>query len=134
MMVLPGPGILLIVAGLAVLATEYVWARTLLVRAQKQAQAAQQAAVASPARTAASLVLALALVVVGVLMLTVDDVAWPVLEGFLDKVWGPLTGSILIVTGLVLAATTVLTLLTARGEESTYVPAADSTGATRLRV
>ena len=32
LMVLPGPGILLVVAGLAVLATEYVWARRVLGR------------------------------------------------------------------------------------------------------
>jgi uncharacterized protein (TIGR02611 family) len=40
MIVTPGPGILLIIAGLAVLATEYVWAERLLnVAKQKAAQA-----------------------------------------------------------------------------------------------
>jgi len=40
MIVTPGPGILLIIAGLAVLATEYVWAERLLNLAkQKAAQA-----------------------------------------------------------------------------------------------
>ncbi len=52
MSVLPGPGILVIVLGLAVLATEYVWAQTLLVKAKSKAQAVQQAAVSSPLRTA----------------------------------------------------------------------------------
>jgi Putative transmembrane protein (PGPGW) len=120
MMVLPGPGILLIVAGLAVLATEYVWARTLLVKARKQAEAVQEAAVASPTRTAGSLLFALALVAVGVLMLVVDDVAWPVLESILDKVWAPVTGGILVVTGLILMTTTVLTLRAAKGQPTTY--------------
>ena len=120
MMVLPGPGILLIVAGLAVLATEYVWARTLLTKARKQAEAVQEAAVKSPLRTTGSLLFALALVVVGVLMLTVDDVAWPVLESLADKLWSPVTGGILVVTGLILATTTVLTLRAARGEATTY--------------
>lgn len=32
LLVLPGPGLLLIAAGLAVLATEFAWARALLVR------------------------------------------------------------------------------------------------------
>jgi uncharacterized protein (TIGR02611 family) len=120
MMVLPGPGILLIVAGLAVLATEYVWARTLLTKARKQAEAVQEAAVASPLRTTGSLVFALALVVLGVLMLVVGDVAWPVMASLLDKIWGPVTGGILVVTGLILMTTTVLTLRAARGEATTY--------------
>jgi hypothetical protein len=120
MMVLPGPGILLIVGGLAVLATEYVWARTLLVKARKQAEAVQEAAVSSPLRTTGSLVFAAGLVAVGVLMLVVDDVAWPVVESLLDKLWGPVTGAVLVVTGLILVTTTVLTLRAAKGQATTY--------------
>lgn len=37
MLVLPGPGWIAIVAGLALLATEYVWARRLLEKAKEQA-------------------------------------------------------------------------------------------------
>ena len=37
MMVTPGPGIVAIVIGLAVLATEYAWARSALVKAKEQA-------------------------------------------------------------------------------------------------
>ena len=122
MMVLPGPGILGIVAGLAVLATEYVWARRLLVKAKEQAQAAQEAAVASPLRTAGSVLSALALVAVGIAMLLVDDVAWPVLGNLLDKVWGPVTGSILVVTGAILLTTTVITIKTAKGQPTTHTP------------
>lgn len=120
LMVLPGPGILLIVAGLAVLATEYVWARRLLLHAKDRAEQVQQAAVASPLRTAASGVFAFGLGAVGVVMLIVEDVAWPVLDSTVDAAWGPVTGSILIVTGLILVTTTVLTIRTARGEETTY--------------
>lgn len=36
MVVTPGPGMLLIVAGLAVLGTEYLWARRALARAKEQ--------------------------------------------------------------------------------------------------
>ncbi len=129
MMILPGPGILLIVAGLAVLATEYVWARTLLVRAKKQAQKVQEAAVASKARTAGSLLFALVLAGLGLWMLLVDDVDWPVLDNLIGKVWGPVTGSILIVTGLILLTTTVLTLRLARGQETTHAhPQSSGTG------
>ena len=37
MLVLPGPGLLVIIAGLAVLATEFAWAEHLLDRAKEQA-------------------------------------------------------------------------------------------------
>jgi uncharacterized protein (TIGR02611 family) len=133
MMVLPGPGILLIVAGLAVLATEYVWARTLLVRAKRQAQHVQEAAVASPLRTGGSVAFALGIVAAGTTMLFVDDVAWPVMDDLLDRLWGPTTGGILIVTGLILLTTTVITIRTASGEPTTHTPDVDRTGgATRL--
>jgi uncharacterized protein (TIGR02611 family) len=41
MLVLPGPGILLVIAGLAVLATEYVWAQRALNFAKRKAQEAK---------------------------------------------------------------------------------------------
>jgi len=41
MMVLPGPGILVIIAGLAVLATEYVWAQRMLNYARQKAEQAK---------------------------------------------------------------------------------------------
>jgi uncharacterized protein (TIGR02611 family) len=44
MFVTPGPGILLVVAGLAVLATEFAWAEHLLDKAKKQAARAGQSA------------------------------------------------------------------------------------------
>jgi len=44
MLVLPGPGIVVIIAGLAVLATEFVWAEHLLDQAQAHARRAGQAA------------------------------------------------------------------------------------------
>lgn len=131
MMVLPGPGILLIVAGLAVLATEYVWARTLLVRARREAQKVQHAAVASPRRTAASVVFAVGLATLGVLMLVIDDLQWPVMASVLDRLWGPVTGGILLITGLILLTTTFFTVKAAQGEDTTYAPRPGSTGATR---
>jgi uncharacterized protein (TIGR02611 family) len=42
MMVTPGPGLLVIVAGLAVLATEYAWAKHWLERTRAQAHKARQ--------------------------------------------------------------------------------------------
>jgi hypothetical protein len=43
MLVLPGPGILVIIAGLAILATEYVWAQRLLRLAKEKANQAKDA-------------------------------------------------------------------------------------------
>ena len=80
LMVLPGPGILLIAAGLAVLATEYVWARRLVGKAKDSAAKAQKEAVASTPRTSMTVAFALGTIAVAVLMLVVDDVAWPFLD------------------------------------------------------
>lgn len=41
LMVLPGPGVLLLIAGLAVLATEYVWAQRMLNYAKRKATQAK---------------------------------------------------------------------------------------------
>jgi len=129
MMVLPGPGILIIVAGLAVLATEYVWARRLLKRARKQAEQVQEAAVASPARTGLTVLFALGLAGVGVAMLVAPDVELPVLPGL----WSPVTGTILALTGLILLTTTYLTYRAARGEDTTHTRSTFSTaGSTRI--
>jgi uncharacterized protein (TIGR02611 family) len=38
LLVLPGPGLLVIAAGLALLATEFAWARRLLVRVRERAR------------------------------------------------------------------------------------------------
>jgi hypothetical protein len=43
MLVLPGPGILVIIAGLAILATEYVWAERMLAEAKRRAVQAKDA-------------------------------------------------------------------------------------------
>ncbi len=111
MMVLPGPGILVIVAGLAVLATEYVWARSLLDKAKTQAEKAQEAAVASRVRLVGTVLFGLAMIGLGVAMLVVDaDLPF----------WSGITGSILIVTALILLTTTYLTLRASRGEDTTF--------------
>ena len=116
LMVLPGPGILLVVVGLAVLATEYAWARDLLGTAKEKAVRAQEEAVASPWRTGATVLFAVGMVAVGVAMLLVDDVRWPVYDGLLDSFWRPLTGGIVIVTSVILLTTTALAVRDARSD------------------
>lgn len=44
MLVLPGPGILVVILGLAVLATEFVWAERMLDKAKRQADRARRKA------------------------------------------------------------------------------------------
>ncbi len=44
MMVTPGPGLLVIIAGLAILATQYAWAERALAAARKRAAQAKEAA------------------------------------------------------------------------------------------
>jgi uncharacterized protein (TIGR02611 family) len=52
MMVTPGPGILGIIAGLAILATEYAWAEHMLDKAKQKAGQAAKVTTASPLRVA----------------------------------------------------------------------------------
>ena len=125
MMVLPGPGILVIVGGLALLATEYVWARRMLKTAQAQAEKVQEAAVASPVRTAATLLFGVALLGLGLAMVFLRDVDLPF--------WSPVTGGIMAVTALILLATTYLTIRAAKGHDTTYVPTGtDGQGSARI--
>jgi intracellular septation protein A len=125
MMVLPGPGILVIVGGLALLATEYVWARKLLKTARAKAEVVQEAAVASPLRTAATVVFGVGLLGLGLAMVFLRDVDLPF--------WSPVTGGIMAVTALILLATTYLTIRAAKGQETTYVPTGpNGTGSARI--
>lgn len=127
MMVLPGPGILVIVAGLAVLATEYVWARSLLDKAKNQAEKTQEAAVASKWRTVGTVLFALGMLGLGAVVVATSDVDLPF--------WSPVTGTVLVVTALILLTTTYLTVRAHRGVDTTHTgttfSSAGTTGATR---
>ncbi len=114
LMPLPGPGLVVLVGGLAILASEYAWARRLLVTAKDRAQDAQQAAVASPIRTAGTFLFAAGLIAVGVATFVVDDVPWPVLDSWLDAAWSPVTGGVLAASGLLLVGTTIYAMRNAR--------------------
>lgn len=126
MMVLPGPGIIVIVGGLAVLATEYVWARRLLIRAKREAEKVQEASISSPGRTAGTVLFGLALGGLGLAMLIARDVDLPF--------WGLVTGSVLFVTALILLATTYLTFRSAHGKDTTHTghEFADRAGSVQL--
>lgn len=123
LMPLPGPGIVVVVAGLAVLATEYVWARRLLRRAKAEAERAQEEAVASPARIATTVLSALAVCGVGITMLVVEDVHWPIWDSLIDYVWSPTTGAVVVVTSLIPLVTTAVSLRSSREKQDEREPA-----------
>lgn len=67
MLVLPGPGFVVIIAGLAILATEFAWARAALDRAKQKAEQAKQLATGGdPARARFLQIALICLGIVGV--------------------------------------------------------------------
>ncbi|NAZ85040.1 hypothetical protein GTR00_02740 [Kineococcus sp. T90] len=96
LLVLPGPGFVLVAAGLAVLATQFAWARRPLDRAQRQAWRGVDEVGSSRGRAWFAAACGAALVVVGVLPLAGARV--PHLNA--------LTGVFLVLSGLFLLAVT----------------------------
>lgn len=95
---LPGPGLLIIVAGLAVLATEYVWARNALDVARTKAEAAAAASVKTPLRTLGTVLTGLGMVAVGAVLGTTDLLPFS----------GALSGGLVGLSGVVVVTTTYL--------------------------
>ncbi|SHF47863.1 Putative transmembrane protein (PGPGW) [Jatrophihabitans endophyticus] len=104
-LVLPGPGLLAIVAGLALLSQQYDWARRRLEPAKQRALQAAADGVSTWPRILMSATGAAFLVALGVLWGLKPDVPgwWPLADSWwLPGGWG--TGASLIVSGLVAAA------------------------------
>src|SRR4051812_1267259 len=97
LLVLPGPGFVLIAAGLAVLATRFEWARKPLDQAKEKAADGVDQVRRRPLQAVLALLCALALVAVGVVVLAGVDV--PFLNAF--------TAVVLILSGLFLLGTIV---------------------------
>jgi hypothetical protein len=97
LLVLPGPGFVLVAAGLAVLATQFEWARKPLDYAKGKAQDGIEVVGRSWWRAAFAVLCALALLVVGVLVLA--GVELPFTNVF--------TAVVLILSGLFLVGTVV---------------------------
>lgn len=73
LLILPGPGLLLVLAGLVVLATEYPWARRCCEPVRRQATAAARASVASRLRVAWTAAVGLALIAAGAVWIAVPS-------------------------------------------------------------
>jgi hypothetical protein len=97
LLVLPGPGFVLVAAGLAVLATQFDWAKRPLDYAKGKAQDGVHEVGRSWWRAAFALLCALALAAVGVLVLVGVDL--PFTNAF--------TAIVLIISGLFLVGTVV---------------------------
>ncbi|MGY1623970.1 PGPGW domain-containing protein [Geodermatophilus sp. SYSU D00965] len=95
LLVLPGPGFVLVAAGLAVLATRFSWAQKPLDYAKDKAQQGVEEVAKSPWRAAGAVLAALVLVAMGVLALIGVDL--PFVNAF--------TAVVLILSGLFLIGT-----------------------------
>jgi uncharacterized protein (TIGR02611 family) len=100
LLVLPGPGFLLIAAALALLATQFEWAKRPLDYAWDKAQVGIDEVGRSKFRTALSILSALVLMAIGVLDLVGVDIPWV----------NALSAVMLIVSGLILIGTIVYAL------------------------
>jgi hypothetical protein len=97
LLVLPGPGFVLVAAGLAVLATRFTWARKPLDYAKDKAEQGVHEVGRSPLRAAGAAIAAAALIVLGVLALAGVDLP------FINA----LSAVVLILSGLFLVGTIV---------------------------
>lgn len=92
LLVLPGPGLLLVLAGLVVLANEYPWAQRYVAPVRRQAITAARFSVASRLRIAWTAMVGLTLVVAGVVWMAAPSLPFG----------GVGTGSSLVLSGVVL--------------------------------
>jgi uncharacterized protein (TIGR02611 family) len=115
-LILPGPGLLALAAGLAILSQQYEWAEKRVRPVERQAKKTAAESVQSWARITLSLLLVAWLVGVGILwLLQPESPEWWPLE---DKWWllgGWPTGVTLIVSGLIALAMIVYSIKTYRG-------------------
>ncbi|GAA3629176.1 PGPGW domain-containing protein [Kineosporia mesophila] len=114
-LVLPGPGLLALFAGLAVLATQYEWAERRLEPVRKAALRTAADGVASPLRIAASVLGIACLMGIGVVwgLHPATPQWWPLDDRWwLPGGWG--AGASLIFSGLIAAATVVYSYINFR--------------------
>lgn len=109
LMVLPGPGLILVFAGVAVLANEYYWAQRLREPVRYRAMQAAEASVATPLRIAWSILCGLGLIGLGVVWMVVPALPFS----------GVGTGSSLILSGILLLALLVYSYRRTRRRDDT---------------
>jgi len=108
-LVLPGPGLLLLFAGMALLSTQYDWAERRLEPVKQAALKTASESVSTWPRIILSVLLALGIIAIGVIWGIKPSAPdwWPLADRFwLIGGWG--TGSTLIVSGLIALAMIVV--------------------------
>jgi hypothetical protein len=118
LLVLPGPGLLLVLAGLLVLSNQFPSVEKYVDPVQDRAMKAAEQSVSSPLRIAGSVLAGLVLIGAGV--------AWGIL-GKQVPLGGWATGSSLILSGLVLLALLVYSYRRVQAKRRQQEPSADST-------
>lgn len=110
LLVLPGPGLLLVLAGLVILANEFPKLDKYVDPVRKRAVKGMEESVASPLRIAGSVLVGLALIAAGIV--------W----GLNKQLWlgGWPTGSSLILSGLVVLALLVYSYRRVRNQRSSH--------------
>lgn len=101
-LVLPGPGLLMVFAGMAILSQQYEWAERRLEPVKKRAMETAEESVQNPLRITLSVLGALFVMAVGVVWGIRPDAPgwWPVADSWwLYGGWG--AGTTLIVSGLI---------------------------------
>lgn len=94
LLVLPGPGLLLVLAGLVVLASQFPALERFVEPVRRQAMKAAEESVASPLRIAGSVLAGLALIAAGIV--------WGTVRSLPFSSWS--TGTSLILSGLIIFA------------------------------
>lgn len=112
LLVLPGPGFLLIAAALALLATQFEWAKVPLDYAWGKAQAGIDEVGRNKLQTALSILAAVALVAIGIADLAGLQVPWI----------NSLSAAMLIISGLILVGTIIYALRRAKAREAGSEP------------
>lgn len=107
LLVLPGPGFLLIAGALALLSTQFRWAKKPLDYAKDKAEAGMQEVAGSKFRTVVVVLCALVLVAIGIVDLAGVHIPWV----------NRISAVVLILSGLLLVGTLVYALRRARQEQ-----------------
>lgn len=107
LLVLPGPGLLLVLGGLVLLSNEFEWANKLTEPVREKAWQGAIESVASPLRVCGSVLAGLALLAAGVVWMLVPSLPFS----------GVATGSSLILSGIVLFVLLVYTYRKVTPEE-----------------
>jgi hypothetical protein len=120
LLVLPGPGLLLVLAGLILLANAFPAVQRFVAPVRKRAMAAMEESVSSPVRIAFSVGTGLVLIAAGIVWGLRPDL----------PLGGWATGSGLIISGLILLALIVVSYRRVQQGRRTAQPAADGRSAT----